>query len=192
MKKLLIINAHPDKNSFNYALSEAYISGVDKSKWEVEIVNLIDLDFNPILKYGYRQPTELEPDLLDALEKIKSAQHLVWFFPMWWYSVPALLKGFIDRVFLPGIAFEYVEGKPLPKKLFTGKTALMIVTADTPRWYDWLFMGSPAIRQFKRGTLQFCGISPVKVTYIAPIKNSTEKFRVNWIKKVRNIGAKLL
>lgn len=191
MKKILLINAHPDKYSFNYALSNSYISGVDKSKWTVEVVDLIDLDFNPVLKYGYRQRTELEPDLLDALEKLKSAQHLVWFFPMWWYSVPALLKGFVDRVFLPGIAFEYVEGKPLPKKLFTGKTGHIFITADTPRWYDWLFMGSPAINQFKKGTLQFCGINPVTVTYISPIKNASEEFRVNWLKKVRNIAAKL-
>lgn len=190
MNKLLIINAHPDKNSFNYALSEAYISGVDTSKWEITVINLIDLAFNPILKYGYKQRTELEPDLLDALEKIKSAHHLVWIFPMWWYGVPALLKGFIDRVFLPGIAFEYVEGKPFPKKLFLGKTAHMIVTADTPRWYDWLFMGSPAIKQFKNGTLQFCGIGPVKVTYIAPIRNSSVEFRTNWLRKVRNMAVK--
>lgn len=151
---------------------------------------MVDLTFNPILKYGYRKRTELEPYLVDALEKIKAAQHLVWFFPMWWYGVPALLKGFIDRVFLPGIAFEYLEGKPFPKKLWKGKTAHLIMTADTPRWYDWLFMSSPAINQFKKGTLQFCGINPVKVTYIAPIRNSTEKFRNQWIEKVKLLGKK--
>jgi NAD(P)H dehydrogenase (quinone) len=184
MKKVLVINAHPDKLSFNYALSEAYTSGLNKSEISVEVINLIDLEFNPILKYGYRKRTEMEPDLVSALEKIKQADHLVWFFPMWWYSVPAILKGFIDRVFLPGIAFEYVEGKPLPKKLFKGKTAHIFITADTPRWYDWLFMGSPSINQFKKGTLQFCGVTPVKVTYISTIKNSSETFRNKWLNKV--------
>lgn len=190
MNNLLIINAHPDKQSFNYALFEAFNSGLDKSKWNVEVINLIDLKFNPILQYGYRQRTELEPDLIDALEKIKTANHLVWFFPMWWYGIPALLKAFIDRTFLPGIAFEYIDGKPLPKKLWKGKTAHIFITADTPRWFDWLFMGSPAINQFKKGTLQFCGINPVKVIYIAPIRNSTEKFRNEWIVKVRLLGEK--
>lgn len=191
MNNLLIINAHPDKQSFNYALSKSYMSGIDKKKWQVEVINLADLTFNPVLQHGYRKRNELEPDLLDALEKIKAAKHLVWFFPMWWYGVPALLKGFIDRVFLPGIAFEYLEGKPLPKKLWKGKTAHLIITADTPRWYDWLFIGSPAINQFKKGTLQFCGINPVKVTYIAPIRNSTEKFRKQWIEKVKLLGEKI-
>jgi putative NADPH-quinone reductase len=190
MNNLVIINAHPDKQSFNYYLAKSYLSGIDIAKWQVEVINLADLSFNPVLQHGYRKRTELEPDLLDALEKIKAAQHLVWFFPVWWYGVPALLKGFIDRVFLPGIAFEYLEGKPLPKKLWKGKTAHLIITADTHRWYDWLFMGSPAINQFKKGTLQFCGINPVKVTYIAPIRNSTEKFRNQWIEKVKLLGQK--
>lgn len=190
MNNLLIINAHPDKQSYNYALFEAFYSGLDKSKWNMEVINLTDLSFKPILQYGYRQRTELEPDLVDALNKIKAAKHLVWFFPMWWYGIPALLKGFIDRTFLPGIAFEYLEGKPLPQKLWKGKTAHVFITADTPRWFDWLFMSSPAINQFKKGTLQFCGINPVKVTYIAPIRNSTEKFRNQWLERVKLLGEK--
>ncbi len=190
MKNILIINGHPDKQSFNYALSQAFEVGLDRKIWNISTLNLVDLEFNPILQHGYRQRTELEPDLIAAIEKIKAADHLVWFFPMWWYGIPALMKGFIDRTFLPGIAFEYVEGKPLPKKLFTGKTAHIVLTADTPRWYDYLFMGSPAINQFKKGTLQFCGIDPVKLTYISPIRNSTEQFRQNWLEKIKVLGEK--
>jgi len=191
MKKILIINAHPDKESFNFALSSAFTSGIDLQKWAISTINLADLNFNPILQHGYRKRSELEPDLLAALEQIKAADHLVWFFPMWWYGVPALLKGFIDRVFLPGIAFELVLGKPLPKKLLKGKSAHLVITADTPRWYDFLFMGSPAIKQFKKGVLQFCGIRPVRVTYIAPLRNSTEQFRENWLKKMKILGKKM-
>lgn len=192
MKKLLLINDHPDKQSFNHALSAAFVAGIDKSYWEVSELNLIDLQFNPILLYGYRQRTELEPDLQDALNKIRAADHLVWFFPMWWYSLPALLKGFIDRTFLPGIAFEFVEGKPFPKRLWKGKTAHLIITADTPRWYDYLFMGSPALNQFKKGTLQFCGINPVKVTYIATLRHSTEAFRQKWLAKMPVLAEKTI
>ncbi|MEA5260889.1 NAD(P)H-dependent oxidoreductase [Arcicella aquatica] len=91
---------------------------------------------------------------------------------------------------MPGITFEFVEGSPFPKKLLKGKTARIIITADTPRWYDWLFMRSPALNQFKKGTLEFCGISPVKVTYIAPIRDSTLDFGEQWLKKVYNLGMK--
>ena len=110
---------------------------------------------------------------------------------MWWYGYPALMKGFIDRTFLPGMTFEPIEGKVLPKKLLKGKTGRIIITADTPKWYHSLFMKSPAINQFKKGTLEFCGISPVKVTYISPIKGSNVLFKENWLQKIALLGKKL-
>lgn len=186
--KILIINGHPDPESYNVGLVEAYQKGAKESNAQVSLINIRDLNFNPNLEYGYRKRTELEPDLLSSIEKIKEADHIVWIFPMWWYGYPALMKGFIDRTFLPGITFEYVAGKALPKKLLKGKTGRIIVTADTPKWYDSLFMKSPAINQFKKGTLQFCGINPVKVTYISPLKNSSSEFRSKWLKKVEQLG----
>ena len=186
--KVLVINGHPDIESYNYALSKAYQDGLNDSEAKVESINIADLDFNPNLKYGYRKISELEPDLLDAIDKIKQADHLVWVLPMWWYGMPALMKGFIDRIFLPGFFFKYQRGNPFPKKLLKGKTARLIITADTVRWYDRWFMGSPLINQFKKGTLEFCGVKPVKVTYIAPIKDSSDAFRVKWLEKVKKLG----
>ncbi|HTN17309.1 MAG TPA: NAD(P)H-dependent oxidoreductase [Chitinophagaceae bacterium] len=189
MKKVLVINGHPDPASYNYALADAYTRGLATSGAAIARINIAELQFNPNLQFGYRQRTELEPDLLAALEKIKEADHLVWVFPMWWYGYPAMMKGFIDRTFLPGITFQPVEGKPFPKKLLKGKTARIIVTADTPRWYDWLFMKGPTLNQFKKGTLEFCGVSPVKVTYIAVVKDSSPDFRQQWIATVEKLGA---
>jgi len=189
MKQVLIINGHPDKESFNYALSEAYIKGANETNSTLTQINISDLDFNPNLKFGYRKRIELEPDLVDAIDKIKKADHIVWIFPIWWYGYPALMKGFIDRTFLPGITYEPIKGKPLPKKLLKGKSARLIITADAPKWYDFLIMKRPAINQLKKGTLQFCGINPVKVTYIAPIKNSNSSFREKWLKKISILGS---
>jgi len=188
MKKVLIINGHPDKESFNYALSSAYIKGVNKTDSILSQINIAELEFNPNLKFGYRKRMELESDLVIAIEKIKKADHIVWIFPMWWYGYPALMKGFIDRTFLPGITYQPIEGKALPEKLLKGKSGRLIITADTPKWYDYLIMKSPAINQFKNGTLKFCGINPVKITYIAPIKNSNSDFREKWLKKVTLLG----
>ena len=187
-KKVLVINGHPDQESFNYALSKAYISGLRNAEAQVELLNIADLDFNPNLKYGYRKISELETDLLQAIDQIKQADHLVWVLPMWWYGMPALMKGFIDRIFLPGLFFKYQKDNPFPKKLLKGKTARLVITADTVRWYDRWFMGSPLINQFKKGTLEFCGVKPVKITYIAPIKDSSEAFRARWLSKVKKLG----
>ena len=187
-KKVLVINGHPDQESFNYGLADAYLQGLATKSVKVDQINIADLQFNPNLAFGYRKISVLEPDLLDAIEKIKAADHLVWIFPMWWYGLPALMKGFIDRIFLPGTFFKYQKGKPFPRQLLKGKTARLIITADTVRWYDRWFMGTPLINQFKKGTLEFCGVKPVKVTYIAPIKDSTEAFRSKWLRKVQKLG----
>jgi putative NADPH-quinone reductase len=188
MKNVLIINGHPDKQSFNHALSKAYCEGLRKAEASVTLINIADLTFNPNLAYGYRQRIALEPDLEDAVEKIRAAHHLVWVFPMWWYGYPAIMKGFVDRVFLPGITFQPVDKKNFPEKLLKGKSGRIIITADTPGWYDWLLMKSPAINQFKKGTLEFCGVKPVKVTYIAPVKDSSQEFRLHWLRKVNAFG----
>ncbi|MEM8900248.1 MAG: NAD(P)H-dependent oxidoreductase [Bacteroidota bacterium] len=190
MKSILVINGHPDPESYNYALSASYVDGLQQAGFTASQINITELDFSPSLAYGYRKDSPMEPDLEKALNLIKAADHLVWFFPMWWYGYPAIMKGFIDRVFLPGHAFEYQKGNPLPKKLFKGKSARLVITADSPAWYNKLFMGSPAIKQLKRGTLQFTGINPVRVTYIAPIRGSSEAFRKNWLKKLRLLGEK--
>lgn len=188
MKNILIINGHPDKESLNWALAERYNEAARKSNAKVETINLIDLDFDPVLKYGYRKPYPLEPDLETAIEKIREAEHLVWVFPMWWYGAPALLKGFIDRTFLPGITFKYQKGKVFPSKLLKGKTARIIITADTVGWYNRWVMKNPAVNQFKKGVLEFCGVKPVKVTYLGPIKASTKAKREKWLKKIGELG----
>ena len=188
---ILIINGHPNKESFNYALANAYQQGALKSKAKVDVIHIGELDFNPNLQYGYTKRIELEPDLLVSLEKIKKADHLVWIHPVWWGALPAMMKGFIDRLFLPGIAYQYRENSIWWDKLLTGKTARIITTLDQPAWYYRIFYGNTSINQLKKSTLEFCGIKPVAVTAIAIIKTSTEKQRAAWIAKVYQLGEKL-
>lgn len=191
MKKVLIINGHPDPESFNYALSEAYQKGALEAKALISVLNLAALSFNPNLANGYRRETPLEPDLQYAISELQKADHLVWIFPVWWYGYPALMKGFIDRVFLPGIAFKYHPGKMIPEKLLKGKSARIIITADTPYWYYRWVLKSPATQQLKKGTLEFSGISPVKVTYIGPIRNASSSFLTKHLQKVEGLGRQL-
>ena len=191
MKQILIINGHPDKKSLCYALAEKYKTGVDKSVADCKLINLIDLDFSPILKYGYRKRTDLEPDLQNIMELISKADHLVFVYPNWWGTYPALFKGFIDRVFLPGFAFEYQEKSPFPKKILKGKTARLIVTTDTPSWYYSLVYRKPGHNSLKKSILGFCGIKPVKISTFGPVKNSTDMQRNTWLKKVENLAKKL-
>ncbi|HLP56733.1 MAG TPA: NAD(P)H-dependent oxidoreductase [Fluviicola sp.] len=188
MKKILVINGHPNAGSFNRALTDAYLLGVKKANTEVRVLTIAELNFNPSLQFGYQQRMELEPDLKEAQESILWADHLVWVHPVWWGGLPSITKGFIDRVFLPGFAFKYRENSVWWDKLLTGKTARIITTLDQPGWYYRLAFGRPSVNQLKKSTLQFCGIKPVKVTYIGPIRLSTAEARTKMLQKITVLG----
>ncbi|PWD98521.1 NAD(P)H-dependent oxidoreductase [Marinilabilia rubra] len=188
MKKILVINGHPDSESLCTELARSYKRGADKKGGDCKLVHLNELDFDPILHYGYRKRTELEPDLLKIQEKILIADHLVFVYPNWWGTYPALLKGFFDRVFLPKFAFKYRENSLFWDKLLTGKSARLIVTMDTPKWYYSLVYKSPGHNSIRKGILGFCGIKPVNVTSFGPVKLSDDKKRENWIRKVERLG----
>lgn len=190
MKKILIINGHPDKQSFCFALAESYKKGADTNGSECKLVHLIDLKFDPILTYGYREMSELEPDLIQIQQDILETDHLVIVYPNWWGTYPALLKGFIDRVFLPDFAFKYLKNSPLPAKLLKGKTARIIVTMDTPGLYYWLINRSPGHNSMKTAILEFCGIKPVKISSFAIVRASDERKRKKWLNEVEELGKK--
>jgi NAD(P)H dehydrogenase (quinone) len=190
MKKILIINGHPNKQSLNFALAEAYKKGAIYSGAEVKEIIICDLNFNPNLVNGYQKRTELEPDLLEAFEKIKWADHMVWVHPVWWGGLPAITKGFIDRLFLPGLTFSYRENSVWWDKLLKGKTARIITSLDQPGYFYRLFFGRPSVNQLRKSTLEFCGVKPVKVTYIGVVKNSKEETRKKWLFEVEKLGNK--
>jgi putative NADPH-quinone reductase len=191
MKKILVINGHPDRESFCFELAKQYKKGASFSGADCKIINLIDLEFSPILKYGFRKKTELETDLINIQNDILESNHLVFVYPTWWGTQPALLKGFIDRVFLPKFAFKYRENSLLWDKLLKGKTARLIVTMHTPKWYYNFVYKRPGHNSMKKGILEFCGIKPVKITTLSSIKSSNESKRAKWLKQIEKIGQKM-
>ena len=186
--KILIIIGHPDKESYNYALAESYKKGAIKSNAEVREIVIGDLKFNPNLEFGYRKRTVLEPDLLKAQESIEWAEHIVWVYPVWWGSVPALMKGFLDRVLLPGFAFKKREGSVWWDKYLTGKTSRIICTMDQPTWFYRWVNGRPSHVAMKKLTMNFVGIKKVRITSIGPLRLSKDKFRLKWLKKIEKLG----
>lgn len=192
MKKILVINGHPDHQSLNSALARAYSEGAAAAGASVEEINISELSFNPNLQFGYRKRTELESDLVTSWDKIIQADHLVWIHPVWWGGMPAMMKGFIDRLFLPGRAFEYRANSIFWKKLLKGKTAHIITTLDQPGWYYWLKYGRPSVNQLKRSVLEFCGVSPVTVSCFGIVKTSSAEQRELWIKQVEAKGRRMV
>ncbi|WP_254778038.1 NAD(P)H-dependent oxidoreductase [Paenibacillus sp. cl141a] len=112
-------------------------------------------------------------------------------YPNWWGGMPALLKGFIDRVFLPGFAFKYRRNSPLPEQLLKGKTARLIVTMDSPYVYYRFYLGQPGHQMMKHSILKFCGVGTVRATNITQLRKMPDTARNQWLERVRRMGRKL-
>jgi putative NADPH-quinone reductase len=187
-KNILVILGHPDSDSFCGALVNAYTDGAKATGADIRVLKLGELSFDPVLWKGYNKIQELEPDLVRASELIQWSNHIVFVYPNWWGAMPALMKGFFDRVFLPGFAFKY-KGKSLPEKLLSGRTAHLIVTMDTPPWYyRWIYR-RPGHNEMKRTILEFCGIKVEKITELGIVRDSLPQKREKWISKVKQLGA---
>jgi len=187
-KNTLVILGHPDENSFCGALAESYLEGAKSAGVDVREIRIGSLEFEPVLRRRHENGRELEPDLVRAQELIRWARHLVFIYPVWWGTIPALMKGFIERVFMPGFAFRYREDSPFWDRLLSGRSAHLIVTMDSPPWYyRWVFR-MPGHNEMKRTVLGFCGVKPVKITSFGPMRDSSREQREKWIAKVRGFG----
>ena len=187
-KNILVILGHPDTDSFCGSLARAYIDTA-RIRAEVRELQLGELKFDPILWEGYKKIQKLEPDLKKAQEFILWSNHIVFIYPNWWGTIPALMKGFFDRVFLPGFAFNYRENSILWDKLLSGRTAHLLVTMDTPSWYYRWVYHRPGHNEMKRSILGFCGIKVEKITEFGPIKGSSQQQRNKWITASKYFGS---
>ena len=184
MSNVLVIDGHPDAASLTAQLAASYAGGAGD---DAVVLVLRDLDFDLSLRTGYRTPQDLEPDLARAQELLEWADHVTVFTPLWWGSVPALLKGFFDRTLERGWAFRYKDNG-MPEGLLAGRTGRLAVTSDSPRWYLPI-VGDSTVKQVKGRTLEFCGIKPTKVTRYADVRGRTDAQLAEWIRGAADLGA---
>ena len=192
-RKILIVMGHPGINSFCSEMSQQYLAGAMAASADIKTLNLADLTFNLNLGPGYRDRAGivLEPDIKRSQELLIWADHYVFVFPVWWGGLPALMKGWVDRVFLPGFAFKYRKNSPFWDKLLVGKTARVIMTMKAPVWYYRLVYGAPVDKSFVNTTLKFCGVGPVQVTRIGDVEGLNDKSRQQLLEKMNKLGMTL-
>ncbi len=176
-KKIFILVGHPDLESFNVHLAEKYAEGARAKGYEVRLTKLGDLKFDPILHKGYKVIQEFEPDLKKAQEDIKWCDHFVVTYPSWWSTMPALLKGFFDRIWMPGFAFHFdhqgwTHGF-VWHGLLKGKTARVFVTSDSPAFFARVLFGD-STNEIKKGILWFAGVK-ASITKVGGLKNASPK-----------------
>lgn len=188
MTNALVLLGHADARSFNTALARAYAEGLAAEGVRVETLELASLRFDPVLRAGFEGDQPLEPDLVRVQQAIERADHLVWAFPTYWASPPAIVRGLVDRVFLPGWAFRYPGGNALPEGLLGGRSARVIATMDSPSWWYALAHRRSLHATMGRATLSFCGIRPVRFSVVHRVRELDAPTRERWRERLRAVG----
>lgn len=156
----LIIFAHPERNSFNGALLDRYAASLGKAGHNVEIRDLYQMNFQPALSWEEYQASfhgSYAEDVKTEHEYIRAADVLTFIYPVWWAGLPALGKGYLDRVFTYGFAYELDGENPIP--LLNGKKAAAIFTTGTPAHiYKETGMLESMKQTINEGLFQFCGL----------------------------------
>ena len=184
-KKIFVFLGHPDNDSLNCTLADEYQRGAEAAGHEVRRMNLGEMQFDPVLHHGYRVVQPLEADLVAWQNNIRWADHFVIFYPSWWSTMPARLKGVFDRAWMPGFAFHFTSEFSW-KKLMKGKTASMFVTSDTMPLIQRILFGDTT-NELKRGILGFAGFS-VRVRKYGYLKHFKVNRRQRLQQKVFRLG----
>jgi putative NADPH-quinone reductase len=157
--RVLVIYCHPRPDSFSAALRDAAVDGLTASGHSVELRDLYAEGFDPVLsthqRGAYFDETESVHGVEDHVAALRRADWLVLVYPTWWFGVPAMLKGWFDRVWLPGVAF-HLGGPRVMVPLLTNIRRIGVVTTyGSPWWLLW-WVGWPDWRIVRRGLRPLC------------------------------------
>jgi NAD(P)H dehydrogenase (quinone) len=180
-----VILAHPDKVSFNHAIADAVVDTIRACGHNVLFHDLYAEGFEPLLpsKEIPRQAV-LPPLVAQHCEEIASADGIVIVHPNWWGQPPAVLKGWIDRVIRPGVAYEFLEGdtgEGVPVGLLKARAALVFNTSNTPPDRELSVFGDPLETIWKNCVFGLCGVKIFKRRNFGVVVTSSLEDRKGWL-----------
>lgn len=190
-KPILIVQGHPDcaRQHLCHALAQAYLDGAAAAGHAVETVEPARLGFPLLASQADWQDGPLPPQLAQAQEAIRRAQHLVFVYPLWLGDMPALLKGFLEQVARPGFAIDPATRNPLRAGLLRGRSARLVVSMGMPALvYRWGY-GAHSVKLMQRNILGFAGIAPVRATIVGKAGNMPAEQVERWCARLRRLGA---
>jgi putative NADPH-quinone reductase len=168
MRRITVVDGHPDPSRARliHALSDRYVQTAQAAGLEVRRIDVASIDF-PLLRTASDFFDGAAPESLrQAQRDIAWADHLVFFYPLWLGTMPALFKAFIEQIFRPGFATAFGGPLQLPKQLFRGKSARVVVTMGMPAFIYRISFGDYGVKSFERSVLGLCGIAPVTETLL--------------------------
>jgi len=191
MMKISVILAHPNKKSFNHAIAATATETLKQNGHEVFFHDLYEEKFDPILPAEeISRDASLPSQIKKHCDEISSADGVVIIHPNWWGQPPAILKGWVDRVIRPGVAYEFLEndkGEGVPCGLLKVKSAVVFNTSNTETEREKNIFGDPLETIWKNCIFDLCGIKSSYRRMFNIIVTSSEEQRKAWLQEVRQI-----
>jgi len=191
MARLSVILAHPRQGSFNHAIAATAVQKLEAQGHEVWFHDLYQEDFDPVLLAPeLERQANLNPDLAQHCEEIAQADGIVIVHPNWWGQPPAILKGWVDRVLRPELAYRFQEGDAgdgVPEGLLQAKAAVVFTTSNTPVARELAVFGDPLETLWKNCIFGLCGVPLFFRKNFAVVVTSTAAQRQAWLEEVREM-----
>ena len=190
MVKISIILAHPSKDSFNHAIAAAAADELLGHGHDVTLHDLYAEGFAPLLPSGEIAGEPNDPAVQQHCIELAAAEGIVIVHPNWWGMPPAILKGWVDRVFRAGVAYDFVEGdsgEGVPVGLLKAKEAVVFNTSNTARERELRVFGDPLETLWRNCIFNLCGVRSVRRCMFETIITSTIEQRQAWLEETRRI-----
>jgi len=188
---VVIVFNHPYPKSYCNAILEAVTTGLHKGRQEVDLIHLNNDRFDPVMTeadlkaFVARQP--VDPQVINYIERLQKAEHLIFIFPIWWDIMPAQTKGFIDRVLFPGVAYDHhPRGFGLVPLLKNLKSITIITTMNKPGIFYTLVIGNLIKKVMVKSVFKTMGYKNVKWISFTGVKSVSHDRRVKWLKQLES------
>ena len=189
--QISVILAHPDRNSFNHAIAQSIVHEISECKHEVFFHDLYAEKFNPLMSpEEIPSNVEIPPELDVYCREISHCDGIVIVHPNWWGQPPAILTGWVDRVFRPGIAYRFIEGdkgEGVPIGLLKAKFGLVINTSNTSDEREENIFGDPLQLIWKNCIFDLCGVKNVTREVFNIVVDSSNEQREEWLLRSRTL-----
>ncbi len=184
---ILVVIGHQRRGSFCHAIAETVMDELQRHGHRVVFHDLYLEQFDPILPHEEIPKGAPRPEFIEEhCRQLREADGIVVIHPNWWGMPPAILKGWIDRVFCQGVAYEFAaEGEVI--RHLAGKRALVFTTSNTPRDLELQLFGDPLENLWRNCVFGFCGVEQFVRRNFEPIITSTLEQRQSWLEEVRRI-----
>ncbi len=187
---VLIVFNHPYEGSYCSAILESVCRGLKQGNHTIDLIHLDKEEFNPVMTSqdlkAFRDKQPVDSKVVEYKKRLEQADHVIFIFPVWWELMPAMMKGFVDKVIFPGVAYDYVNGsntrmKPLLNKL---KGVTVITTMNTPRILYHLVFGNALQKALMRGTFWKLGYKNRKWISFNMVKQASDEKRRKWLSDI--------